>query len=243
MADKAYILNANPNKFPVPQEKRENEWHAGLCGCFGDCAICCFAHYCFCCLVSQNSADLDGNPNSMGCCYPAHIAKNRLQAEAQFGIRSNLAWDIFVCCFFPFCSEIQVAREIKWHRENVKPAPSIQMMAMSPGPAMLMMSPGVGASPVLMQSPNAAGGMTPMMLQMHPATPQNQQIAYQPVYQQQQQMYSPQHHQPMYQQQYQQPPNYAPSPQHQQQQYIPDPNQQPQQQQWPTVDKPQQTSY
>jgi len=225
MGDKNYVLNPSPKKFPLALEDRGNDWHFGLCGCFGDCVLCCFAHHCLCCLVSQNSADLDGNPNTCGCCYAGSFGKNRLQAVAQFGIRTNMAFEIFACCFFPCCSEVQVAREIKWHATNVKAAPQVQMMAVTPPTVMMMQSP--------------LGVMNPMVVQMSPGTPQHQQVAYSPVYQGQQPVYQQQQYptiqQPQYQPVQQQPPVYQTQPQG----YTLDPNQsQPSPQQWPSVEKP-----
>ena len=83
--------------------------------------ICCLACWCFPCVVSRNSVDLDGAKRNCCnvwccCCYPASIRKNRSQALATFGIRESCCT---TCCITWCCSvfsECQVAREIKSHQ-------------------------------------------------------------------------------------------------------------------------------
>jgi hypothetical protein len=87
-----------------------------LCDCFSDCGTLCYAHMCFPCLMSENSARLDNNDNTCGCCYPASAAKNRLQAKAQFGVQPNC--DCLISWLFPCCSEMQIKRELDFHRNG-----------------------------------------------------------------------------------------------------------------------------
>jgi len=123
---------------PIARDKRVGEFHYGCCGCMEDCQLCLCGWCLYPCLLSQNSADLDGNPNYLWCCYPAGLgqpwsctSKVRAQAQAQFGIRSDCCVDSMMELCVPCLSQIQVAREIKWHKEN-RPAPAVQAMSMAP---------------------------------------------------------------------------------------------------------------
>jgi len=91
---------------------RTNPWSTGLCGCFDDCGICIKGYFCFCCLVADNGAKLDGDTVCMGCCYPASPFKNRQQAASLLGLQSTCMENCMISTFCACCSEMQVAREL-----------------------------------------------------------------------------------------------------------------------------------
>jgi len=132
------MSNGSVVNFPIEYTTRGNDWKHGLCSCFGDCGLCFYGYFCFPCVITGNSADLDGNVNDCGCCYPASPAKNRVQAAAQFGVRTGgYCHEWLICAFCTFCSEIQIAREIKWHRMNaitdLRGGPKVQEMRVGSG--------------------------------------------------------------------------------------------------------------
>jgi len=94
-------------------------WNSAIFGC--GLGNCCKACCCFPCLVSSNSARLDGNPDTCFCTYPtiwtcccvgSAAAKNRAQAKARFGFGAPNCEDACYLCFCLCCSEMQVAGEL-----------------------------------------------------------------------------------------------------------------------------------
>ena len=124
----AVVATTKPSYWtePAPIQARTREFTTGLCDCFADCGTLAFAWFCFPCLVSENSARLDNNVNSCGCCYPASVQKNRLQAKAQFGVAPGC--DCFVSWAFPCCSEMQIKRELDYHRNGRGNTQQVQMV-------------------------------------------------------------------------------------------------------------------
>jgi len=102
---------------PVVPEERKREFYYGFCDCCGECGVCVYGSCCLPCLMSENSARMDGG--SPCCCfYPGGPVKNRLQAKAQFGIRlacGGCFGDCLAASCLPCCSEIQIKREIDRH--------------------------------------------------------------------------------------------------------------------------------
>jgi len=94
---------------PTVHYTRTGNWSTGFCGC--DIGDCCYGWCCLPCLVSENSARLDNNPNFCMCCYPAGPMKNRYQAQAQFGIKGDCGLDC-LACLCVCCSELQIKREL-----------------------------------------------------------------------------------------------------------------------------------
>lgn len=89
----------------------------GLFACFADLEVCCLGLWCWPCLMSRNSVNLDGAKRTccnVWCCgcYPATTSKNRAQALATFGIREGCCKSCCIGCCCPQCSDCQVAREI-----------------------------------------------------------------------------------------------------------------------------------
>jgi len=99
---------------PTVHFTRTGNWSSGLCDCFDGCPIgdLIYGQCCLPCLASENAARLDNNPNFCGCCYPGGSAKNRLQAQAQFGIQGDVCSAICVAVFCTCCSELQIKREL-----------------------------------------------------------------------------------------------------------------------------------
>ena len=118
MAQQMQVVNSKPSYWaePKPTEARTREFTTGLCDCFADCGTLVYAHFCIVCLISENSARLDNNPNTCGCCYPGGPLKNRLQAKAQFGVAPGC--DACTVWAFSCCSEMQVKRELDYHRNG-----------------------------------------------------------------------------------------------------------------------------
>lgn len=119
MAQVLTVTSRKPDYWaaPAPVESRTREFTYGLCDC-GEIGICVYAHFCLCCLISENSARMDGATPCCGCCYNGEPWKNRLQAKGQFGIR--LKWgcvgDCLIASCLACCSEIQIKRELDLHR-------------------------------------------------------------------------------------------------------------------------------
>eukprot|EP00999_Lentomonas_sp_LEN2_P001976 NODE_3144_length_449_cov_37.406832_g3094_i0.p1 GENE.NODE_3144_length_449_cov_37.406832_g3094_i0~~NODE_3144_length_449_cov_37.406832_g3094_i0.p1 ORF type:complete len:111 (-),score=16.19 NODE_3144_length_449_cov_37.406832_g3094_i0:35-367(-) len=91
-----------------------NTFSTGLFGCFSDMGICVWGWCCPICLVTDNSAGLDGNQNCCMCCYPGNSFKNRMQAHAKFHyVPESWCTACMTSCLCGPCSERQIARELK----------------------------------------------------------------------------------------------------------------------------------
>ena len=110
---------------PTAPFSRNSSFSTGLCDC--ECCECCYSVFCFWCLVAQNSARLDNNPEPFCCFYPGSSRKNRKQAKAQFGIRTGCCTDL-CSCIWNECSEMQIQREITIWLASSSTGPSYQRM-------------------------------------------------------------------------------------------------------------------
>ena len=145
--DKAIVTTAPapprvtaPVCVPAPDVVRTNKWRYTLCDLGGWCKdpqVCCCALCCCPCAVAQQSAQLDNNIDPLLCLYPASVWKNRMQAEAQYGIEPRgCAANCFLTTCCGVCSTAQIQREINAHRQILR-YQAAQQPTGAPAPAQM----------------------------------------------------------------------------------------------------------
>ncbi|CDQ77930.1 cornifelin homolog [Oncorhynchus mykiss] len=168
------IINNQQSQPPQPQTPafiavHSNQWNTGICDCFDDLQVCCFAFWCFpyfaCTTTSEfgecfclpmldglcSSTQLVGVPT----CIPPVSMSMRVAVRTRYGIQGGMTADCVYSTFCNICSWCQMAREIKRRKQtftviNAQPT-------MLPGQPMLMASqPGVITSqPMITSAPQA----------------------------------------------------------------------------------------
>eukprot|EP00823_Brevimastigomonas_motovehiculus_P007204 TRINITY_DN61_c0_g2_i1.p1 TRINITY_DN61_c0_g2~~TRINITY_DN61_c0_g2_i1.p1 ORF type:complete len:116 (+),score=12.31 TRINITY_DN61_c0_g2_i1:120-467(+) len=107
----------------------------GLFSCTQNITECLKGCFCLCCLISDNSAKLDGGEQCLMCCYPGNPIKNRFQCKQKYNMQVSCVSDCLVACCCGPCSECQIARQIDrvntesgkaWEKEYA--APNSQVM-------------------------------------------------------------------------------------------------------------------
>ncbi|XP_064786834.1 placenta-specific gene 8 protein-like [Oncorhynchus masou masou] len=168
------IINNQHSQPPQPQTPtfiavHSNQWSTGICDCFDDFQVCCFAFWCFPCFACTTTSEfgecfclpmLDGLWSStqlvgVPTCIPPVSMSMRVAVRTRYGIQGDMKADCVNSTFCNICSWCQMAREIKRRRQtftviNAQPT-------MLPGQPMLMASqPGVITSqPMITSAPQA----------------------------------------------------------------------------------------
>uniref|UniRef100_A0A8C6WPU2 Plac8 onzin related protein 3 n=1 Tax=Neogobius melanostomus TaxID=47308 RepID=A0A8C6WPU2_9GOBI len=94
-----------------------NQWSSGICDCFEDVPMCCFAFWCipcFTCKTSMDAGECMCLPllDAFGLIPPMTTAM-RVSVRRRYGIEGNICQDcVYSCCCGP-CTWCQVARELK----------------------------------------------------------------------------------------------------------------------------------
>ncbi|XP_002129134.2 uncharacterized protein LOC100182241 [Ciona intestinalis] len=95
------------------------EWNFGLFGCFGNCGVCIKGYFCPCIVAGEN-AEKAGRGSCLTCALASLlgpvgiycIAKTREQTRETHSIEGGFCGDCLVSWFCPFCSIVQVARQL-----------------------------------------------------------------------------------------------------------------------------------
>mmetsp|Transcript_9359 Transcript_9359/g.15408 ORF Transcript_9359/g.15408 Transcript_9359/m.15408 type:complete len:182 (-) Transcript_9359:435-980(-) len=133
-----------------------NTYHAGLCGCFSDPAVCCVTCLCPSITVAQTMQRFENSDDFLGNCLPVMLVdlftgnlgsaifgcQNRQQYRAAYKIPGNACSDGCVFCFCTCCAVIQDAREVKIRQRYSVKQQVVQMTA----PQNLVFVP-IGQSP------------------------------------------------------------------------------------------------
>ncbi|XP_046905141.1 PLAC8-like protein 1 isoform X2 [Hypomesus transpacificus] len=123
------IINNQPPQ-PPPQAiiaVQTNQWSTGICGCFDDLQVCCFAYWCFPCFACTTASEfgecfclplLDvgcGGMQMLGLpsCTPPVSMSMRVAVRNRYGIQGDMTDDCVYATFCNVCSWCQMAREIK----------------------------------------------------------------------------------------------------------------------------------
>ncbi|KAI4896816.1 hypothetical protein NFI96_029274 [Prochilodus magdalenae] len=133
--------------------RNANQWNTGICACFDDCDVCCFATWCFPLFACSTASDfgencclplLDGPCLIAGvfcCCIPPISLAMRATVRKQYGIQGGLGSDCLYASFCNTCSWCQISREIKRRRTTftlVNAQPTViappPMVVASPAP-------------------------------------------------------------------------------------------------------------
>ncbi|KAK2913584.1 hypothetical protein Q8A67_001983 [Cirrhinus molitorella] len=120
-----------------------NQWSTGICGCFDDCDVCCFAISCPCCFICSTASDLGEFCclpliDICACTPPVSLAL-RTSVRNRYGIQGGLGSDCMYVTFCNICSWCQLARELKRRR--------ISHMVVNAQPAVLAVPPVVVSAP------------------------------------------------------------------------------------------------
>uniref|UniRef100_A0A673ITW2 Placenta-specific gene 8 protein-like n=1 Tax=Sinocyclocheilus rhinocerous TaxID=307959 RepID=A0A673ITW2_9TELE len=120
-----------------------NQWSTGICGCFDDCSVCCFAiwcPFCFICSTASEFGEFCCLPMIDNCaCTPPVSMALRASVRNRYGIQGGLASDCMYVTFCNICSWCQIARELKRR-------PTVQMVV-NAQPAVLAIPPVVVSTP------------------------------------------------------------------------------------------------
>ncbi|XP_067308123.1 cornifelin-like [Pseudorasbora parva] len=124
---------------------QNDQWSTGICGCFDDCEICCFATWCpvlFTCSTTSNLGECFCLPliDEFSIIPPISMAL-RTSVRARYGIQGDLGSDCMYVTFCNICSWCQIARELKRRHPNhivvnvqsaVMPAPPVMVPVPQP---------------------------------------------------------------------------------------------------------------
>ncbi|XP_026791884.1 placenta-specific gene 8 protein-like [Pangasianodon hypophthalmus] len=100
-----------------------NQWSTGICDCFDECNVCCFATWCFpvfACSTAYDFGECFCLPmlDYLSCSLHVPLISLALRAAVRnrYGIQGDLATDCLYSTFCNVCSWCQIAREIKRRR-------------------------------------------------------------------------------------------------------------------------------
>eukprot|EP00699_Malawimonas_sp_californiana_P001232 EC715165.1.p2 GENE.EC715165.1~~EC715165.1.p2 ORF type:complete len:111 (+),score=28.23 EC715165.1:1-333(+) len=88
----------------------------GLCGCLGDCSVCCITWFCPWYMIAKNKAMVDNRDCTICdcCCAMPNLEYfTRQQIRARFNIPYSVCADCLSLCICTACVICQDAREIK----------------------------------------------------------------------------------------------------------------------------------
>ncbi|XP_051284932.1 placenta-specific gene 8 protein [Dicentrarchus labrax] len=166
MATNVFISNNQPQA-PTLVAVQSNQWSTGICDCFDDLNVCCFAYWCFPCFACNTTSefgeccclpllDLMWNAVQMmfvPSCTPPVSMSMRVAVRTRYGIQGDLSSDCMYATFCNVCSWCQIAREMK-RRKQPLTVVSAQPMYAGPQQYMITTQPGVVTSqPMISAAP------------------------------------------------------------------------------------------
>ncbi|XP_029437146.1 cornifelin homolog B-like [Rhinatrema bivittatum] len=102
--------------------KRGAEWSSGICDCFDDCGVCCFAFWCFPCFMCKTADEygeclclplLDMLGKGL---HPITMAMRSGMRE-RYGIKGSICNDCCIVCWCCSCAWCQMSREMKSRKQ------------------------------------------------------------------------------------------------------------------------------
>ncbi|XP_032813277.2 uncharacterized protein LOC116943991 [Petromyzon marinus] len=94
------------------------QWTFELCGCFENCSLCLLTWLAPCVTAGHNAEDT-GQGSFIACCvvYPFagwwFTAQSRKKTREMRGIDGSFGEDLLLACFLPWCTMVQIARELR----------------------------------------------------------------------------------------------------------------------------------
>nr|XP_046184360.1 placenta-specific gene 8 protein-like [Oncorhynchus gorbuscha] len=144
-----FLLISETSMTPALIATHSNQWGTGICGCFDDLQVCCFAYWCFPCFAYTTTSKfgecfcLPLLDILMGFTHPSMSMK--VAVCNRYAIHGDMMADCVYSTFCNICSWCQLAREIKRRRQTFTVINA--QSAMLPGQNMVMASqPGVNTS-------------------------------------------------------------------------------------------------
>ncbi|KAM7366067.1 hypothetical protein PAMP_015535 [Pampus punctatissimus] len=168
MATNVFITNQQPQPSTLIAVQ-SNQWSTGLCDCFNDLNVCCFAYWCFPCFTCNTASNfgecfclplLDIVWSSMQLvsitpCTPPISLAMRVAVRHHYGIQGDITTDCMFATFCNMCSWCQISREIK-RRRQMHTVINAQPVFMGAQHYMVTNQPGVITSqPVISAAPQA----------------------------------------------------------------------------------------
>ncbi|KAG9274504.1 uncharacterized protein LOC103037604 [Astyanax mexicanus] len=140
------VVFQQPQPMSVVAVKSE-QWSTGICDCFDDCYVCCFASFCFpvfACSTASDFGECACLPMLDICCLttqcvglgiytPPISISLRSSVRHRYGIQGDLASDCLYATFCNICSWCQMSREIR-RRRTVFTLISTQPAVIAPAP-------------------------------------------------------------------------------------------------------------
>ncbi|KAK2862725.1 hypothetical protein Q5P01_002258 [Channa striata] len=141
-----------------------NQWSTGICDCFDDLNVCCFAFWCFPCFTCATTAEfgeccclplLDtwvfimqncGVPT----CVPPVSMSMRVAVRHRYKIPGEMGSDCAYATCCNVCSWCQIAREIKRRKTVITAQPlqiSSQQLMLASQPAVISAQPVIATAP------------------------------------------------------------------------------------------------
>ncbi|XP_030635120.1 placenta-specific gene 8 protein-like [Chanos chanos] len=145
---------------------QSNQWHTGICDCFDDCDVCCFAFWCFPFFACRTASDfgecfclpLVDNTLCYGVSLPPISLAMRAAVRNRYGIEGSLMSDCMYTAFCNTCSWCQMAREIKRRKATITVINS-QSTVISAPPVVVSPPP-----PVIVPQPTVIAPPTPVVV-------------------------------------------------------------------------------
>ncbi|XP_042258052.1 placenta-specific gene 8 protein-like [Thunnus thynnus] len=168
MATNVFINNQQPQPQPPTLiAVHSNQWSTGICDCFDDLNVCCFAYWCFPCFACKTTSefgecfclpllDMLWTSTQMACiptCIPPISMSLRVAVRNRYGIQGDMTADCVYATFCNVCSWCQVAREIKRRKQthtiiNAQPGlMGAQQYMMTTQPGVITSQPMISAAP------------------------------------------------------------------------------------------------
>ncbi|XP_026209103.1 cornifelin-like [Anabas testudineus] len=162
------VINNQPRQSPTVISVQSNQWSTGICDCFDDLEICCFASWCLPCFACKTASDfgecfclplldmvfLAFQMLLCPTCIPPVSMSMRVAVRHHYKIQGDMCGDCVYTTFCNICSWCQMAREIKRHKQSMT---FITTQAVYTGDQQFLVTqPGVVASqPVMATAPQA----------------------------------------------------------------------------------------
>ncbi|XP_059144665.1 uncharacterized protein LOC131931828 [Physella acuta] len=99
----------------VPKRKPVTEWSSDICDCCDNKTMCCRAMFWYPCFECEVAASMD-EPRCLPCNVPGYQVALRTKLRTKENIKGNIRQDCCIACCCPFCSLLQLAREIKFRK-------------------------------------------------------------------------------------------------------------------------------
>uniref|UniRef100_A0AAQ6ISN8 Plac8 onzin related protein 2 n=1 Tax=Anabas testudineus TaxID=64144 RepID=A0AAQ6ISN8_ANATE len=126
------VINNQPRQSPTVISVQSNQWSTGICDCFDDLEICCFASWCLPCFACKTASDfgecfclplldmvfLAFQMLLCPTCIPPVSMSMRVAVRHHYKIQGDMCGDCVYTTFCNICSWCQMAREIKRHKQK-----------------------------------------------------------------------------------------------------------------------------